>query len=225
MIKERVLSRAQVDDKAYNVLMAYYGKDGLTVSAPIDVDMIAEAHFGLTLEWDVIEDPIAKQLSFAPGGVRAILGGLYPRTRRIVLNEEHVELFRAKPGLERFTKGHEIGHWVLHIDHAALESPQLFDFDCDGEAIICRDGDDTWIERQANWFAASLLMPKELLLSISTEYDLMQWRSRYRMAERFGVTISAMSTRLNQLGLSYVDEAGKIYGSAAQAAGQSSIRV
>src|SRR5207249_2037123 len=128
-----------------------------SLEPPIDVDMIGEVMFELNWEWDRIEDPNSES------GL-IILGGLYPRQRRVVMNEIHVEVFRRKPGLERFTKGHEIGHWVLHIDKSVLDHPSLFDGlgdEPDGaDTIICRDGDDTWIERQANWFSAGLLMPK-----------------------------------------------------------------
>ncbi len=144
------------------------------------------------------------------------------------MNELYADVFKNKPGLERFTKGHEIGHWVLHIDHAVLDHPTLFDEVGENsdstETIICRDGDDTWIERQANWFSAGLLMPKETFLDAARRADLTKWRARYEMAEHFGVTISALGTRLNRFGFSFVDENGRIHRSAAEAQGQIALR-
>ena len=35
-------------------------------------------------------------------------------------------LFKEKPGLERSTKGHEMGHWDLFVDKGSLEHPTLF---------------------------------------------------------------------------------------------------
>lgn len=113
---------------------------------------------------------------------------------------------------------------MLHIDKAALNHPSLFDQIEDepdpADTIICRDGDDTWIERQANWFSAGLLMPKEQFLEAAHRADLTKWRARYDLANHFGVTISALGTRLSRFGMSYVDENGRIHRSAAEAQGQ-----
>lgn len=229
MIREIVITREKAEDRAYAVLASYYGAKMSSLEPPIDVEMIGEAHFDLKWEWDVIDDSILpKSFSSAPLGSMVILAGLYPRSKRVVLNEKHVALFQEKPGLERFTKGHEIGHWVLHIDQGVLNNLPLFDYDGNEgskpEAIICRDGDDTWIERQANWFAAGLLMPKDLFLRKASPLDLQRWQSRYELAERFGVTISAVGVRLGQSGLSYVDEKGDIHRSKAERSGQMALR-
>src|SRR5439155_21376239 len=50
----------------------------------------------------------------------------------IVLNERRRELFESKAGLERSTKGHEMGHWDLFVERAALEHPTLPGFDACG---------------------------------------------------------------------------------------------
>lgn len=225
MIHVRVLKREQVEQEAVGILQRYVRECDGTLEPPIDVDLIGEALCRLRWDWDVIPDSRQKAGQIARGSDRSlvILAGLYPRQRRVVLNEEHLDLFQEKPGLERFTKGHEIGHWVLHIDHGKLDHPSLFDLDEEpdpSETIICRDGEDTWIERQADWFSAALLMPKEQFLEIACAYDFRNWQARYELAERFGVTISALGTRLNRLGLSYVDEQGRFFRSAAEARGQ-----
>ncbi len=65
----------------------------------------------------------------------------------------------------RFTAAHEIGHWVLHrykelkLENQKLNTEEL----TDDEGSICRLDQRTpkeWIERQANVFAASLIMPR-----------------------------------------------------------------
>lgn len=240
MIIERTLRRQEVEDEAYRVLAQYATKSGDLIAAPVDVDLIAELLFDLRIDWDEIEEPLDKFSHIAshiPASQRrelTILGGLYPRSRRIVLNEKHATLFTDKKGLERFTKAHEVGHWVLHIDHAVLAHPTLSLFDDEpvdhnnsaarAEAIICRDGDDTWIERQANWFAAGLLLPKELLLPATAQVNLGSWNTLYALAEQFDVTISALVTRLQQFGLIHVDGNSLIVCSAAEVAGQMRLR-
>lgn len=225
MIHVRVLTREFVENEALVILRRYETEFDGSVRPPIDVDLIGEEVFELTWDWDVMEDPLPRQTTDNNRHL-VILAGLYPRKRLVVLNEAHADVFRAKPGLERFTKGHEIGHWVLHIDKAALDHPSLFEDDDErdpAETIICRDGDDTWIERQADWFSAGLLMPKEPFLEAARQVDLTRWRARYELAEQFGVTISALGNRLNRFGLSYVDEYGTIHTSAAVSRGQLAI--
>jgi hypothetical protein len=224
MIHVRPLKRLTVEEEAYKTLRDYERLIGKPLVEPIDVDLIGEGLYGLRWDWDVIDEAdvpptlLAAMQEGQPCSTM-ILAGLYPRDRRVVLNERHVAIFQAKPGLERFTKGHEIGHWVLHIDKSVLDMPTLPGMD-EEETIICRDGDDSWIERQANWFSGALLMPSALLLPAAQQYPRLQWKSLYELAERFGVTISAMSVRVNQCGLSYVDNNGTIHESRAAFVGQ-----
>jgi hypothetical protein len=42
-----------------------------------------------------------------------VYGGLQMEDKLIVLNENRRALFEEKPGLERSTKGHEMGYWDL----------------------------------------------------------------------------------------------------------------
>lgn len=231
MIRERVLKRETVENEASRVLDLYLRDYGGSLKLPVDVDIIGELVFGLCWEWDIIEDTLIHQGQTEDNQKKSnnliILAGLYPRQRKVVMNELHVDLFNRKPGLERFTKGHEIGHWVLHIDKDELDYPSLFDM-VEGNldpynTVICRDGDNTWIERQANWFSAGLLMPKTIFIDAASRVDLNNWHNHYELAERFGVTISALGTRLNRFGLSYVDEQGQLHRSVSEAYGQKTL--
>ena len=53
---------------------------------------------------------------------------------------------------------------------------------------------------------------------IAEAYDLLQWKSLYELAKLFDVTISALCVRLAHLGLSYVDEQGRLHGAGNHAA-------
>ncbi len=88
----------------------------------------------------------------------------------------------------RFTVAHEIGHHFLHSD---------------GAAVLCRPvdveaaGDDVRaLERQANRFAAELLMP-EPLVRAQADRD---GADPIALAARFGVSDIAMGYRLVNLG-------------------------
>jgi hypothetical protein len=196
----RYWRRAEVEQLAWQTLIRFRRELGTTLRLPVDVDLIGELVCGLQWDWDVIPEP--------PG--RRIWAGLFPRERRVVMNERHLAIYRGNEGLERFTKAHELGHWVCHVLEGFPAARAAAD---PGDPVrarppstraiaFLRDGSATdWRERHANWFAAALLMPAPLLLCAARDRDLTRWRDRYALRDRFNVSISALNTRLATLGL------------------------
>jgi Zn-dependent peptidase ImmA (M78 family) len=105
---------------------------------------------------------------------------------------------------QRFTLAHELGHFVLHKtggDHLHVDEKDFFFRFRDKHS---QDGSDQQ-EREANTFAAELLMPRAFLeadlagikdgLSVSDEKVIRA------MATRYGVSLQALSFRLANLGL------------------------
>ena len=97
---------------------------------------------------------------------------------------------------QRFTIAHELGHFVLHKN-----IPLFID---KGEKLMYRDTASTTgelqKEREANAFAASLLMPKFLIekkiLNIPQNKNIVDY-----LAEKFNVSDQAMNFRLSNLGM------------------------
>ena len=58
---------------------------------------------------------------------------------------------------QAFTIAHEFGHWILHVQNGDMAK----------EEILYRkplnNPGETWMEQEANWFAANLLVPTEML--------------------------------------------------------------
>lgn len=189
-----------------------YGDRVAPVTFPVPVDLIGECLYGLEWDWETIPEPPGVQ----------IWAGLYSRERRAVLNEAHKEMFDANEGIERFTKAHEIGHWLLHVNHDRLAHPALPGIG-DEQVIFTRDGDDSEIELQANAFAAALLMPRDRIIESIAEIDLSVWPSIYKLRETFGVSISAMTMRLAKLNLAFFDAGSKIYRNYDDFAGQQAL--
>lgn len=83
-----------------------------------------------------------------------------------------------------------------------------------------RGTDDFFEGRQANRYAAALLMPRDLVLRTIDGIDLTTWPVLYRLAERFEVTVTALRIRLEGLGLLHVAADGTIHRSKAEHLGQ-----
>ena len=98
-------------------LSEYEANTGQTIPWPkVPIEQVIENEpFDLVIKWEHIQERAGER----------ILGSLRPHERQIVLNEAHRELFAAKPGLERFTLGHELGHWDLFVDEPAMRNPLL----------------------------------------------------------------------------------------------------
>lgn len=85
----------------------------------------------------------------------------------------------------RFTIAHEIGHFVLHPERVRAERGGAAT-----EAMRTQ-------EREADAFAADLLMPEHLVRQAVAE----QGADATRLADRFQVSVKAMELRLGRLGV------------------------
>jgi len=96
---------------------------------------------------------------------------------------------------QRFTIAHELGHFVLHKDVSLFIDKT--------QRVLYRDSSSTTgeklKEREANAFAAALLMPRTLIdmevLNIPNDKDIVEFLSK-----KFNVSELAMSFRLSNLG-------------------------
>lgn len=204
------LSRDDLEERAASMLRRYGRETGRKVTPPVEVDLIGGMLCDLRWEYDLIED-------------ESTLAALYPESQVVTLNELFADRFQEVSGFDRFTKGHEVGHWVLHVEGLGDSSPTL-DAGTDGERVFCRDGSDDWTERQADWFAAGLLMPEPHLNEAVSGYDDISWSIIEKLSEQFDVSKEAMKVRLERLGLAYVDEeTGRVYRSRGEAKGQQTL--
>jgi Zn-dependent peptidase ImmA (M78 family) len=128
----------------------------------------------------IAEDLLGLHVSEAD--LDGVSGLLYPARRRIVLNAGD------PPARKRFTLAHELGHWICQCQ----DEPTV--------KVFCRAEDVTLdpvartVEREANIFAAELLMPEAAVRKAwSGDAD--------ETAARFGVSGEAMRWRLYSFGL------------------------
>ncbi len=157
---------------------------------PVDASIIAE-FLDLDLVWDRIADD-------EQGTIAA---RILPLEKLIEINEDLPQL---RGGFGESTIAHEIGHWVLHIDTEKIDSYSRLKqkgVDVKVKPFLCRSDDNlAKIEWQAQYFAGCLLMPQHILTELKQGKDLSKWQHLYQMAQQLGVTISNLTTRLQDLG-------------------------
>lgn len=99
----------------------------------------------------------------------------------------------TSPQRDKFTIAHELGHYVLHFLLQNKSRPE-------GQKITHmraqRFGSDK-TEHEANWFAASFLMPSHAFITIYNEMG----QDVAKVAERFGLSPSAVGVRARSLNL------------------------
>jgi hypothetical protein len=157
-----------VRDPRADELRARYHALFIGADLPVPVEAIAEDLLGLYVEE-------ADNLECS--------GLLLPAERRVVLRSDE------PPARRRFTLAHEVGHWVCQVreGHSA--------------PIYCRAADvapeaDRTLEREANVFAAELLMPEP-----AVREEFARAASAGELAGWFVVSEEAMSWRLFNLDL------------------------
>ena len=163
-------------EAARALLARYCDTYPLADDAPVPVDDIAESLLGLLVRLAPLEEGVS--------------GILLLRQREIRVNSTECERWPAR---RRFTVAHEIGHWELHASEVE-------------EGFICRFGDvreeqpdkgspEQVREREANRFAAELLMPESRVRARVGAVGVQV----PELADEFDVSALAMAWRLHNL--------------------------
>ena len=165
-----------VTDARAHALRERYHRLYKAEELPVPVESIAEDLLGLHVEesWQI-----------------DCSGMLVPAERRILLNATERVGAENDPPLRRFrfTIAHEIGHWICHC--VGVPEPAV---------SYCRpvdlsDAADRTLEREANVFAAELLMPEP---AVRTAWE--DLGDPTACAARFDASPSAMHWRLYSFG-------------------------
>ena len=186
-----IFSNDVLEHKALDLICRYARKRNWPPSLPIPLESLIDHVLDLCIEYDKLDEPLDTK----------IWGCIEPKRRTITLNENHTDSFNKYPGLERFTLGHEVGHWIMHVNESDLCQGSLFD--SSQEVIVCRDGDDSVQEQVANRFSAFLLMPKDLMLAEIPHHDVTSCDGFRAFAEKIKVSYTALHLRLNKLGVKH----------------------
>jgi len=156
----------KIECMTWDLLIDVYAED--KIIPPIDLNLIVEKA-GLSIRQGVFDN--------------SDIAGAYDKEGKIIYLNENDSYFR-----KAFTVGHELGHFYLHDD-----KPLETFFRLDMQRI---EEEDRVMEQEANWFAASLLMPRSVVMSL--------WRATKDLNEvsrRCAVSSLAAHFRLKNLGL------------------------
>ena len=166
-----------ITEKAKNVLKKYE-----LDSAPINIEKICKAENIEIIRTDLSD--LEKESN------RQISGVIYldyqdgKKIQQILINDNDIE------PRQKFTIAHELGHYFLHVDpNDTLHT------------MISFRGAKNRREKEADIFAAELLMPKKL---VEKEYESLPFPTASFLANVFGVSKLAMQYRLNEMGLNYI---------------------
>jgi len=200
----------KLEEIAYQTLARYEAHCGRSICAPVPVERIVEDTLNLNVLWDAIPEPDGQ----------TILAGIDPSKHLIVLNENRRKVFEDTAGLYNTVLGHEGGHWNLHGEIISTEQPSLPGLERPLCCLYKSSGMKGQKETQANKFMSYLLLPSHLLLPVIKDVDLLVWKNLYQIRELFGVTITVLNIRLQNLGRLYISPDGGLYPSRAEFAGQ-----
>ncbi len=194
MVVVPYLTYDHMEAVAQKLLFEYEQERG-QLTPPILIDDIIENHLKLSLEIENLRDEL---------GCSDILGGIYFSERRIVIDSSLAE----EDGRYNFTAAHEVAHWELHRE--------LFMSNSNQTDIVCRDSQKRQREEyQADFTAACILMPRNLLAQAVREYygkEVYPFKrgTKFRQYDdcvdhvarnfnkTFGVSIQAMMIRLKR---------------------------
>jgi Zn-dependent peptidase ImmA (M78 family) len=151
--------------------------------APIPVDKIAK-EIGIQIKLDKVDADLSGFI-VRDKGKRALIGA----------NKSH------HPNRQRFTIAHELGHYFLHAGHTVHLDEGRLAYTVNLRNSDSSKGEDN-DEREANLFAAELLMPAKFLRQDldGVELDLLE-DSKFLsdLANKYRVSLQALTFRLTYL--------------------------
>lgn len=145
----RFLSYQRIGFEAQRLLVRYGTEHEPIEKPPIPVEELLENFLGLSLSICKLSEVL---------GCEDAVGALFVQRREVMVDESLDPCeFPDLEGRYRFTLAHEIGHWWLHRNlypESPAETPSF---------VMRSGGSQQRIEWQADYFAASLLMPRPLV--------------------------------------------------------------
>lgn len=146
-------------------------------SVPVNLGALAR-QLGVELDQEAMEEDVSGYIHHTEGRWRIAVNSNHARTR------------------QRFTIAHELGHYVLHRNRLGRGTNDTRAYRVDATRAFYNSAIERKHERQANQFAAALLMPEDMVVSV---HNIYRNNDPEMMAKFFGVSPAAMRIRLEYL--------------------------
>lgn len=156
--------------KSPDQILIYLDQKGHDIDTSIPIEEIIDVHPDITLKYE--------DLGINEAYIKKISDNKY----EIGVNKHHHK------NRQMFSIAHEYAHYLLHRD-------KIDDMEV-GEQILHRNADKNPIEKQANNFAAELLMPERLVMKALKKHNA----KMKPMADELCVSQQSLEYRLKQLG-------------------------
>lgn len=151
------MPKQHIEEEANLLLAEWCQSHDEIATPPVPIDDIVELHLKLTVEFKDMRQVF-------PFG--DVLGALWMQKHLVGISQDlDPTNHPQKTGRYHFTLAHEGGHWRLHRQYY-LENPYQGVLFGDGPrpTTVCRSSQmKKPAERQADYFAAALLMPREMV--------------------------------------------------------------
>lgn len=140
-------------------------------STPVPIEAII-AEIGLPLVYEPLDDNVSGYIERANGSYKIVVNSNHARTR------------------QRFTAAHELGHYIFHRDLLGEGVGDNRAYRTEGTRLVNANIRPVH-ERQANSFAANVLMPRHRLANVGT-------LSTATLAQMFEASPESMRIRLGR---------------------------
>jgi hypothetical protein len=179
-----ILSKENIETEAFNVLKSY-NMALIDTPSEVPIELIIENHFGLQMDFKILsedEEGILGLTTFTSGALKVFDQNkgcirIVDVTAGTIIIDDRLASDSSRYGRYRFTCAHEISHWHLHR-HKYIKNKNQISLFIDNEeakAVKCLGRnieakisygkqvktDEEWLEWQADYMAAALLMPEK----------------------------------------------------------------
>lgn len=170
--------------KITNILDTVFGVDRFDKS-PISIIDLATEYSAEIAPKSPIHSVLEKDISGCMGAL--VYGDKRPRQWGILYHKDQ------SFGRRNFTIAHEFGHFLLHRDLIEKENQYDGGIYCNENNILLRNG--TGIEREADIFAANLMMPLNDFRKMLPAKSRPNFEILRKISKRYGVSLTATILR------------------------------
>lgn len=159
-------------EKIIQLHLEKFNRDLLKEPVPIPIEEFLQNYLNLEMDYtDITRDISVFGLTAFESGYLKVYDLQSNEEKFIYVKEGTVVIDNSilkREGMFRFTCGHECGHWIFHREMFKLDKKQSNTAKCSYRSKVLTGKkfktDEEWMEWQANYASACLIMPAETFI-------------------------------------------------------------